>query len=227
MALSLALAAGALVDFLELDRSVLGDRLPAGWSIRPVKGHPAPSFSIDELEGERVLRIRGSGAAAWAHNELEEPIAPMPGVLRWSWRVLQAPAGADLRSRRTDDSAIRVYVVFGKPGGLFGGKGRVIFYTWGNAEPDGLTLESFISDKIRIVRVAGASEAGEQWRAQEADPFGDYERFWQREPPPITGVGVMQDTDMTRSEAVAELRALYWEPEGNPKSFERTPTEQS
>lgn len=41
-------------------------------------------------------------------------------------------------------------------------------------------------------------------------PFDDYQRFWNRKPPPITAVGIMQDTDMTHAMAVAELRELSW-----------------
>jgi len=210
--LALALVAGPLMNLLDLAASAVGDGLPAGWKVRPVKGQPAPDYRIVDSEGgDRVLRVSGRGAAAWANLELPEPIAPAPGRLRWSWRVLKLPAAADLRDRTADDSAIRVYVVFGRPGGLFGGSGRIIFYTWGNAEPDGLTLRSFASDRIQIVRVSGEMEADRRWREHEVDPFADYRRFWDREPPAITAVGIMQDTDMTGSMAVAEFHHLVWE----------------
>ncbi|MCI0372695.1 MAG: DUF3047 domain-containing protein [candidate division NC10 bacterium] len=210
--LFLLLAAAPLLHLLDLSDSRPGDGLPDGWKVKPVKGQPAPEYLVLEDGGGLVLRVSGQGAAAWANRELADPIEPAEGRLRWSWRVLELPRGGDLRDRAADDSAIRVYVIFGKPGGLFGGSGRIVFYTWGNAEPDGLTLRSFVSDRIQIVRVAGEMEADSLWRDQEIDPFADYRRFWRRDPPGITAVGIMQDTDMTRAMAVAEFRGLRWEP---------------
>lgn len=207
----LSLSGTAPLDLLGLESppDVVG--LPVGWRVRVVTGKPPPSFSIEEHQGERALRISGKGAAAWAYRELDVPIPPGQGLLRWSWRVLQLPKGADLRARESDDAALRVYVVFKEPGGLFGGRGRIIFYTWGNAEPEGLTLRSYLSEKIQILRVAGAMEADGRWHEQARDPFADYRRFWAGAAPAIKAVGLMQDTDMTGGVAVAELRALVWE----------------
>ena len=53
-------------------------------------------------------------------------------------------------------------------------------------------------------------EVGETWREQEVEPFEDYQRFWNRDPPGITAIGIMQDTDMTGGMAISELRSLVW-----------------
>lgn len=208
----LALLLAPPLDLLGTDGIAAGAGLPPGWRVRAVRGHPAPSYSIDEVDGARVLRIRGAGAAAFAFRKLEEPLLAH-GTLRWSWRVLTAPEGADLRERSLDDSALRVAVVFGKLGGIFGGKGRAIFYTWGNGEPVTFDQRSFSSDRLHVVRVDGTMEADGAWRDREAQPFLDYARIWPGEAPqPITAIGLVQDTDMTAAEAVAELRWLRWEP---------------
>lgn len=198
------------VDLLELDRAPLGPGLLQGWELRPVKGAPPPRVETHEADGSRALRVSGAGVAAWLHRPVSPRIEERPGTLRWSWRVLQAPSGADLRKRDRDDAPVRVFVVFGNPRSLFGGGWRIVFYTWGNREPEGLTQASFVSDRMQIVRVAGRSEVGPRWQAEAVRPFDDYRRFWGGEPPPITAVGIMQDTDMTHGTAVAELRELTW-----------------
>ncbi len=202
------------VDLLELDRAPLGPGLVPGWELRPVKGVGSPQIETREVDGLRSLRVSGAGTAAWLHRPLSPRIAEGPGTLRWSWRVLQSPRGADLRERERDDAPLRVFVVFGNPRSLFGGGGRIVFYTWGNGEPDGLTQASFVSDRLQIVRVAGWSEVGPSWRHETVRPFEDYRRFWDREPPPMTAVGIMQDTDMTHAMAVAELREFTWDAGG-------------
>lgn len=206
-----ALLLAAPQDLLELHRPAGAHGLPPGWRLRAVKGQGPPMFIVRGDGEGRTLRISGMSAAAWAQRALETPIEE-GGLLRWSWRVLELPAGADLRARETDDSALRIYVVFGRPRGLFGRPEGAIFYTWGNAEPMGLTLKSRVSDRIEIVRVAGAMEADGRWREHAVDPFADFRRSWGRSPPPITAVGLMQDTDMTHGHAVSELRDLRWDP---------------
>lgn len=199
------------MDLLRIDRATLGSGGLDGWELRPVKGAAAPRIEIREVGGARVLRVSGAGAAGWFHRRLSPKIEEQPGTLRWSWRVLRAPAGADLRIKDRDDAPIRIFVVFGNPRSLFGGSGRIVFYTWGNGEPEGLAPRpSFVSGRMQIVRQAGKSDLGPRWREETVHPFDDYRRFWKREPPPITAVGIMQDTDMTHAMAVAELRELTW-----------------
>jgi hypothetical protein len=123
--------------------------------------------------------------------------------------VLEAPVAADLRRSETDDSPIRIIVVFGNPRGLFAGSGRVLFYSFGNREPQGFERVSQVSGRYHIIRVDGAAQRG-AWRSHAAAVFADYRRLWRRDPPPITAVGVMQDTDQTGAGAVAELRQLEW-----------------
>ena len=212
--IGLLFALAPAASLLDLDGMVTPSGLPDGWEVRPVKGQSAPDYRVLETEdGRRVLRVSGQGAAAWATRKLPQSILPEAGRLRWSWRVLELPQAADLRVPRVDDSALRVYVVFGNPGKLFNSSGRIVFYSWGNAEPEGLTMPSHVSDRLHIVRAAGAAEADGAWRDHEVDPFADYRRLWNREPPPITAVGLMQDTDMTHSMAVAEFRDLAWTPQ--------------
>ena len=159
-------------------------------------------------DGTSVFRLSGAGRAAWFYREVAPELAESAGSLDWSWRVMEAPPSADLRAKDTDDSPIRVYVVFGKPG-LFSRAGRIIFYTFGNAEPGDYSQPSHASDKMQVIRVDGA-DALRAWRDHSVDPFADYRRIWHRDPPSITAIGVMQDTDQTGERAVAEIRRLEW-----------------
>lgn len=210
----LALALAAPTRILDLDHARLGAGAPAGWKTRAVRGQTAPAIEVRNDGDGRVLRVHGAGRAAWFYRELSPTLADSRGGLHWSWRVLESPAAADLRSERRDDSPLRVYVVFGKPG-LLGNSARIIFYSVGNTEPPGYERASFVSSKLHIVRVDGAAERG-RWQEHAADPFADYRRIWKRDPPAITAVGVMQDTDQTQAQASAELRRLEWVPTGSP-----------
>lgn len=197
-------------ELLVLQHCALGRNAPPGWEMYPVRGRKAPTLEIGEEGGRRLLRLHGAGAAGWLHHRLVPPIAPDTGTLRWWWRVLDPVAGADLRARATDDSPLRVYVAFGGDGAPFRRQGRAVFYTWGNEEPEGLAEPSFVSDRIEVIRCAGRAQVDGRWHLQLVHPFADYRRTWREEPPEITAVGVMQDTDDTGDSATSEIRDLVW-----------------
>jgi len=199
------------LPILSLTNAPLGAGLPPGWKVRGIRGQSAPAIEVRNDGEGPVLRIEGAGRAAWFYHELPTQLAETPGSVAWSWRVVVAPDGADLRQEKTDDSPLRVYVVFGKPG-LFGGSSRVIFYTFGAGEAEGYSRPSFVSNKLHVIRVGGTAQVG-RWTENAVSPFVDYRRIWRRKPPPITAVGVMQDTDQTRSRAIGELRRLEWLPQ--------------
>lgn len=211
---SLMALLGRSLDLLDLQSAPLGAGVPAEWKIRAVRGYPAPTVTITDAGGVRALRVAGSASAAFVYRQLDQPLQDVNGSLKWTWRVLRTPKGADLRSSKTDDAGLRVFVVFGKPGKLFGGSSRVVFYTWGNKEPVGLSRTSFVSDRMHIVRLAGDEDVARGWREEVINPFADYRLFWNADAPPITSIGFMQDTDMTKSAATAELRSLTWETAG-------------
>ena len=198
------------LDLLGLGRSARGDSVPTGWKVRAVRGQRAPDAVITDDGGTQpALRLSGAGRAAWFYRELSPPLAPA-GHLQWSWRAVQLPTRADLRDERVDDSPIRVYVVFGTPRRFFGGGERIIFYSYGNAEPVGYDAPSHVSSRLHIIRVDGAAEQG-AWQEHDVEPLADYRRIWHDDPPPIAAVGIMQDTDQTGERAVADIRRLEWQ----------------
>ena len=216
--LALMHAPAAPVDVLDLVHARAGPGVPPEWKVRAVRGSRAPESEIvSDAEGVR-FRLHGAGRAAWFYRELPAEIAVSDGALRWSWRVLEAPADADLRVERLDDSPLRVFVVFGHPG-LFRRSARTIFYTFGNAEPTGYEHAGASSDRIHVIRVDGAADRA-RWAEHRTNPFADFRRIWNAEPPAITAIGVMQDTDQTGAPATGEIRRLEWgasNPDGAPQ----------
>ncbi len=203
-----ALKLWVLLDLLGIGLIASGTGLPPGWKARSVRGVDRPAIEIAKDGADPVVRIHGTGQAAWFYRPIKEPLSK-DHRLHWSWRVLEAPKGAALDDRARDDSPIRVYVAFGKLGGLFGGSGRVIFYSFAGTDSADHSAASHVNARIHIIGLDGPAAIG-RWQDHEVDPIADYRRIWGREPEPITAIGLMQDTDQTKEPAVALVRRLEW-----------------
>lgn len=201
-------AADELIDLLRLQTVNVGATLPRPWVVRPVRGHRAPASAIVDSSGVRYLRIRGEAAAAWFVHELGQRISPNTFTdLALTWRIVEAPRGADLRAARTDDAALRVFVVFAARG-IFERIPRTLFYSTGGVEPASYERASFQSTALRLIRLADTTRGA--WVSTTVSPFADYARIWGGPPRAIVAVGIMQDTEQTGSRAVADVRTLSW-----------------
>ena len=192
------------IDLLGLATATPGTLLPEGWQTRPVRGQQLPMSRIVDSSGTRFMRLSGAGHAGWFVRALPQPLLASAGQLQWTWRATLAPVGADVATLATDDATLRVFVVFGRHG-RFTVRPRVLFYTLADGDPAPDRIDSPIG-----VRIAGRPGGARGWVPASADPFGDYRRLWKDAPPPIVAVGVMQDTDQTRSPAIGDIMSLFW-----------------
>lgn len=150
---SLVLVLGAVValaptDLLALRAARTGAALPASWVVRPVRGQRAPMSLIMDSAGEGFVRLSGTGTAGWFVHRPATPLAASATTavqpLAFSWRVRTAPVGADLRSAKTDDATLRLFVVF-ESRERFKRTPRTLFYSIGSIEPRTYERASFQS----------------------------------------------------------------------------------
>jgi hypothetical protein len=195
----------ALQALTNLGTAAPGPGLPDGWELRRVRGAPPPAFEV--REGQQ-LRIETTGGAGFALYRLPRPLGVARGALVWDWRTDTPAREANLRQRERDDAPVRVVVVFRD--------GRVLFYSWGNAEPRGEIFPSWTGPTRVVVVLRGAEDADGSWRSERRDPFADYLGAFQRPPQPIVAVGVSADMDMLGGRSLAEVRGLTWESDSAP-----------
>ncbi len=201
-----------MVSADNLDRlpfASVGDRLPPGWQVRPVRGVGRPTTVVVEEGATRAIRFEATREAAWHWVELESEREASGGMLAWRWRVDDAVDGANLLDARADDSPARVFVVFGRPGLL--SRPRAIFYTWGRTEPQ-LAMWRMRGDPWAVIVLRNESDAQGSWLEEIRDPAADYRAAFGSEPGRITAVGFMIDTDATGERAVSLLGELTWLP---------------
>ncbi len=195
-------------DLLSLHAARAGDPLPPAWTVRAVRGQRAPMSMVIDSGGVRFLRLSGRASAGWFVRQVEVSLSDSVARLALSWRVLTSPAGADLRSPATDDSAVRFFVVFAKRH-RFDRTPRTLFYSTGSVEPTWYSRASFQSPALHVLRI-GRSVADGMWNNVAVNPFADHERIWGEPSRGVVAIGLMQDTDNTRATALADVRTFSW-----------------
>jgi len=201
--------ASSSCDLLDLSTSLVDKPLPRGWQVRAVRGGQAPSLAVIDSAGARFLRTSGVARAAWFVRELDTPWRGVGTQLSWSWRIGTVPIGADLTSAKRDDSALRVFVVFARTS-RFARTPRTIFYTSQTVGHGALERPSFSGNDLHVIGISTPT-AVHGWMPMVVSPMADYRRIWKNDPPAIVAIGFMQDSDQTRSFALADLMSLCLE----------------
>jgi hypothetical protein len=78
-----------------------------------------------------------------------------------------------------------------------------LMYVWCNQRPVDSVILSPRTDRIRKIVVESGSQGLAQWRHYERDVRADYVRAFGNEPGALVAIGLMTDSDNTRSNTVA------------------------
>lgn len=169
-----------------------------GWEAKEFKGKTL--YTLVENGGRTVLKAEAAGAASGLFKKIKiDPKANQ--VIQWSWKVDRVLDKGDARSKAGDDYSARVYVVF--EGALFW-QTTGLNYIWANRLPKGEAVPNAFAKKnvIMLAVESGPGRVGE-WVREERNVYEDYRRLFGKEPPVISAVAVMTDTDNTGETATA------------------------
>lgn len=126
--------------------------------------------------------------------------------LSWRWRVDRLVEGEDLASKKGSDAAARIYVYFDTPGLPW--QKRALEYVWSATLPVGTLIRSPYPGHPKMLVVESGAEHLGTWREVSRNLQDDYARCYGGHPPHVVAIGIMTDTDNTKSEAVAYYDGL-------------------
>lgn len=200
---------------------------PPPWRVvRINKKTPPTTYRVTTVDGIAAVEAVAVKSMALLARPLAVDLAATP-VLCWRWRIDTPVTAADMRTKRGDDYAARIYVAFDIPdealsGGtrfklgiarrLFGGDipDAALNYVWDNRNAVGTSLPSAYTDRARlIVAESGAARAG-RWVSGRADVAADFQRAFKGVPGKPTQIAVAADTDNTGSTARAAFADLHF-----------------
>ena len=209
-----------------------GSEPPAPWKPvgLPQQRQPMTRFTQVELDGRRALRVEANDA----YGNLVHPFAWAGPTLQlaWSWRVDRLIEGADLRSKKGDDVALKVCVLFDlsldrvpfverqllrlarrRTGEDL--PAATVCYVWDAQLPAGTPLDNAYTRRVRYLVLQSGSAGPNEWRLERRDVAADFIALFgdeSRQMPPVIAVAVGADTDNTHGHGIGHLGALALEP---------------
>jgi hypothetical protein len=182
------------------------NRVPAHWKARDVKC-AGKVYSVQNESGKKFLRADSQGTKDQIGYEFHWPLREFP-MLQWQWRAVHFPTGSDERVKSRNDSVLGLYVIFGHFPFI-----KTIKYVWSDTLPVGSCFPSPYSSTTRIVVIRSGRTQQGTWVTESRDVLADYIRFYGEEEknPVALGIGLLTDSDDTRSRAVgdyAEFKTL-------------------
>jgi hypothetical protein len=154
---------------------------------------------------------------------LRQPLRVEPhqlGHLEFSWHVPALIVGADVGQRQTDDAPARLMLAFEGDRSTFSAKNAMLselahaisgeplpyatlVYVWCNTRPVGTVVPNHRTDRIRKLVVASGPQQLNQWLHFRRDVRADFELAFGEAPGALLTIGLMTDSDNTRSSALA------------------------
>ena len=204
--LGLLLALPALADRVAVGRFSEGDL--SGWQHKSFAGDTL--YELQENTGRLALHATADNAASGLFREVKVDLERTP-YLRWSWRVEHLLGSGDEHSKRGDDYAARIYVVFS--GGLFFWRSHAINYVWSSNQPIGSEWPNAFTGNAKMIAVRAGPAGLQQWLTESRDVKADYRRLFGAEPGEITAIALMTDTDNTGLQADAWYGDIWFDSE--------------
>lgn len=187
------------------------------WKHYPLPGKRPNQFRYVRKDGRDAMSATSRSSASM----LRKVIRIEPGELdavRFSWKVPELIAQADMALREADDSPVRVVLMFEGDRSKFSSKNAMLselaraltgeelpyatlMYVWCNTRPAGSVILNPRTDRIRKLVVESGGGKLQQWVDYERNIRADYKTAFGEEPGALVGIGIMTDSDNTRSQA--------------------------
>ncbi|HSO19171.1 MAG TPA: DUF3047 domain-containing protein [Desulfosarcina sp.] len=192
----------------------------AGWEAMTfpnIESHTR--YALVEVDGKTVLRAESDASASGMVKRIDVDPGQYP-LIAWEWRVANVLAKGDVTSKAGDDYAARIYITFDEASErisflqrtkraaikmLYGMSppSAAIAYIWGNRAAMESIHPNAYTDRCRMIVVESGPVHLNRWRRYQRNIADDFRRAFGYDPPRITGIAVMTDTDNTAESATA------------------------
>jgi hypothetical protein len=191
------------------------------WSHVQFPGKKNTHFKLTRHQARDGLQADAQSSASMLRQVVQVPAEHL-GKVKFSWFVPELIAGADMRSREASDSPVRLVLAFEGDRSQFSARNAMLselaraltgeempyatlMYVWSNQSPVETVIPNSRTDRIQKVVVESGPHKLNQWVGYERNIRADFEKAFGEKPGALVAIGLMTDTDNTRT----ETRAWY------------------
>lgn len=205
-----------------------GENLPDGWEpllFKKIETHTR--YKLVETDGTVAVKAESTSSASGLIRKIRIDPVEYP-IIRWRWKVMNILQKGDVTKKEGDDYPARLYITFEydpsklsfldrtkyKAARLLYGEyppTGALNYIWGSHASKGLITPNPFTDRAMMIVVESGKEKLNQWVEQKRNILEDYRKAFGSDPPAISGVAIMSDTDNTAESAVAYFGDIVFE----------------
>jgi hypothetical protein len=173
------------------------DGIGPGWKMKKFEG--ITNYTPTVEDDVPCLKATAEGTASGLFYEIEYDPRRQP-ILTWKWKIDNIVENGDARTKKGDDYAARIYVVFPS---FFFWKTKAINYIWANRLPTGEAIaNSYTANAMMVAVESGPANTG-KWREYRRNIYEDYQKYFGAIPGKVGAIAIMTDTDTTAEKASA------------------------
>jgi len=211
---------GDVIEVGKFSVEQVGNVPPAGWkplTFKKIDRHT--TYTLIKDGDTVVVKAVAESSASGLVREIKINSKEYP-VVQWRWKVRNILKKGDVRLKEGDDYPARIYVTFEYDSSKLGFFEKAkyeavrllygqyppigaINYIWEGKLPQGMMIPNPYTNRVIMIVVESGETKLNQWVSEERNIYGDYKKAFDQEPPMISGVAIMTDTDNTGEKATA------------------------
>ena len=189
------------------------------WALTPNK--TKTTYKLDNHNGKTVIHADADSSASGLMINLK-PRSVSGSSLHWEWKALGLVPGADNTQSAKDDAPLRIMLAFDGDKKKLSLKDQMAFelatlisghempyatlmYVWASNHSIEEVIANKYTTRLKIIVVDSGDQYLGQWRNHQRDIEADYEKVFQEKPGRLIGMGILTDTDNTKT----QVKAIY------------------
>lgn len=220
-----------MIDVGRFSAEKIENGLPTHWKLltfKKIEKHTI--YSLVKDEGIIVVKAVSEASASGLTRAIRIDPKEYP-IVQWRWKVENILKKGNVREKEGDDYPARVYITFEYDSSkvnffekakfemirlLYGQYPPIaaINYIWESTAPQGTIVPNPYTNRVMMIVVESGPTKLEQWVGEERNLYEDFKKVFGKEPPMISGVAIMTDTDNTGERAIAYYGDILFRKEG-------------